>query len=86
VQFSIPAASDPNTPVRAGGTMIPVLDETGLDGIYDFNVDQRPELGTDAFTGWKRILNDQLGLEIESRKADIPVVVVDNAEKIPTAN
>ena len=86
VQFSIPAASDPNTPVRAGGTMIPVLDETGLDGIYDFNVDQRPELGTDAFTGWKRILNDQLGLKIESRKADIPVVVVDNAEKIPTAN
>jgi uncharacterized protein (TIGR03435 family) len=86
VQFSIPAASDPNTPVRAGGTTIPVLNKTGLEGIYDFSVDQRPELGTDAFTGWKRVLEEQLGLEIESRKAEVPVIVVDDAEKAPTAN
>ena len=86
VQFSIPAASDPSTPVRAGGTTIPVLDKTGLQAVYDFSVDQRPELGTDAFTGWKRVLEDQLGLEIQSRKAGVPVVVVDAAEKVPTAN
>lgn len=86
VQFSIPAAPDPSTPVRAGGTMTPVLDKTGLQGIYDFSVDQRPEPGTDAFTGWKRTLEDQLGLEIESRKDNVPVVVVDSAEKVPTAN
>jgi len=86
VQFSIPAASDPNTPVRAGGTMIPVLDKTGLQGVYDFSVDQHPEPGTDAFTGWKRTLEDQLGLEIASRKGEVQVVVVDNAAKVPTAN
>lgn len=86
VQFSIPAASDPNTPVRAGGTMIPVLDKTGLQGTYDFSVDQRPEPGTDAFTGWKRTLEDQLGLEIESRKGEVPFIVVDDAEKMPSAN
>jgi len=86
VQFSIPAASDPNTPVRAGGTLIPVLDKTGLDGTYDFSVDQRPEPGTDAFTGWKRTLEDQLGLEIASRKAEVPIVVVYEAAKVPTAN
>jgi len=86
VQFSIPAPSDPSTPVRAGGTMIPVLDKTGLQGTYDFTVDQRPEAGTDAFTGWKRTLEDQLGLEIESRKAGVPIVVVDSADKMPTAN
>ena len=86
VQFSIPAASDPNTPVRAGGTMTPVLDKTGLEGTYDFSVDQRPELGTDAFTGWKRVLEDQLGLEIESRKAEVPMIVVEDADKVPSAN
>lgn len=87
IQFSIPAASDPSTPVRAGGTMIPVVDKTGLQGVYDFSVDQRPELGTDAFTGWKRVLEDQLGLDIvQNGKADFLVVFVDDADKVPTAN
>jgi uncharacterized protein (TIGR03435 family) len=49
-------------------------------------VDVRPELGTDAFTAWKRALEDQLGLKIESRKDDVAVVIVDSAEKIPTGN
>ncbi|HKF46913.1 MAG TPA: TIGR03435 family protein [Terracidiphilus sp.] len=86
VQFSIPAAVNPGEPVRAGGTPIPVLDKTGLPGIHEFSVDIRPELGTDAFTAWKRALEEQLGLKIESRKADVSVVVVDEAAKIPTAN
>ena len=86
IQFSIPAADNPNVPVRAGGSRIPVLDKTGLQGIYEFSVDVKPELGTDAFTAWKRALEDQLGLKIESRKDDVAVVIVDSAEKIPTGN
>jgi uncharacterized protein (TIGR03435 family) len=86
VQFSIPAASSPDAPVKAGGPPIPVLDKTGLPGIYDFSVDIRPEMGTDAFTGWKRALQEQLGLQIESRSDAVPVVVVDDASQIPAAN
>lgn len=87
VQFSIPAPGSASEPVKAGGSLIPVLDKTGLDGIYEFSVAMGPpELGTDAFTGWKRVLEGQLGLKIESRKGDVPVVVVDDAAKIPTAN
>lgn len=86
VQFSIPAAEDPTKPVRAGGDPILVLDKTGLPGVYDFTVDIRPEPGTDSFTAWKRVLEEQLGLKIESRKADIPVVVIDDALKMPTEN
>src|SRR5262249_34470005 len=52
VQFSIPAADNPNVPVRASSSPMPVLDKTGLQGIYEFSVDVRPELGTDAFTVW----------------------------------
>jgi uncharacterized protein (TIGR03435 family) len=86
VQFSIPAAENPNAPVRAGGPAIPVLDKTALDGIYDFSVDIHPELGADAFTSWQRVLDAQLGLRIESRKANVEVHVVDDAAKIPSAN
>ena len=86
VQFSIPAVENPSVPVRAGGPAIPVLDRTGLDGVYDFSVDIHPEPGTDAFTGWQRVLNEQLGLRIESRKADVDVHVVDDAAKMPSAN
>lgn len=86
VQFSIPAAPDPTKPVRAGGTIIPVLDKTGIQGMYDFTADIRPDPATDAFTAWKRVLEDQLGLEIDSRKAGVPIVVVDDASEAPTAN
>jgi uncharacterized protein (TIGR03435 family) len=86
IQFTMPAPSRPDAPVRAGGPPIPVLDKTGLKGTYEFNVDARPELGTDIFTAWKRTLEDQLGLKIESRKGDVAVVVVDDAAKIPTGN
>jgi uncharacterized protein (TIGR03435 family) len=82
----MPAMDNPGEPVRASQSQVPVLDKTGLAGIFDFNVDIRPELGTDGFTSWQRALQDQLGLRIESRKGNVPVVVVDEASKIPTEN
>lgn len=86
IQFTIPAPENPGVPVKAGGPAIPVLDKTGLQGIYDFSADLRPELQTDIFTAWKRALEDQLGLKIESRMDNVAVVVVEDASKIPTAN
>jgi uncharacterized protein (TIGR03435 family) len=86
VQFTIPAPENPGVPVKAGGPAIPVLDRTGLQGIYDFSVDLPPELGTDVFTAWKRALEDQLGLKIESRMDHVAVVVVDDATAMPAAN
>lgn len=86
VQFSMPAATDPSQPVRAGGPQIPVVDKTGLAGIFDFSVDMRPELGTDAFTLWQRVLQSQLGLSIESRKEHLAILVVDSAAQTPTQN
>jgi uncharacterized protein (TIGR03435 family) len=86
IQLTIPAPEDPTRPALAGGAPAPVLDKTALSGIYDFNVDIKPELGTDGFTIWKRVLQDQLGLKLESRRGEVPVVVVDNASRIPTEN
>ncbi len=86
VQISIPAPTNPSEPVRAGGPQIPVVDKTGLVGIYDFSMDGRPELGTDMFTAWQRTLRDKLGLDIESRKGYLSIMVVDSAAKNPTEN
>lgn len=86
VQFSIPAVQDPTTPARAGGPATPVLDKTGLNGVYDFSVNIHPEPGTDMFTSWQRVLPEQLGLKIESRKADVEVKIIDEAAKIPSPN
>jgi uncharacterized protein (TIGR03435 family) len=86
VQMSIPATNDPSTPVRASTSRIPVLDKTSMPGIFDFSVDIRPEPGTDMFAAWQRVLHDQLGLKIESRKEQVTVLVVDQTLKIPTEN
>jgi uncharacterized protein (TIGR03435 family) len=86
VQISIPAPTSASVPVVASASPVPVLDKTGLDGIYDFSVDLRPEIGTDGFTFWKRVLDEQLGLKIDSSKAAVEFVVVDDAAKIPTAS
>jgi len=86
VQLTIPASDNPSEPVRASTSQTPVLDKTGLPGIFDFAVDIRPELGTDMFAAWQRVLEDQLGLRIESGKEIVAVMVVDEAAKIPTEN
>jgi uncharacterized protein (TIGR03435 family) len=86
VQFSIPAADNPAEPARASTSQTAVLDKTGLPGIFDFSVDIQPELGTDMFTSWQRVLENQLGLKIENRKGSVTVMVVDGAARIPTEN
>jgi uncharacterized protein (TIGR03435 family) len=86
LQLSIPAPTSPSEPVRAGGPQIPVVDKTGLAGIFDFSVEGRPELGTDMYTAWQRTLRDQLGLGLESRKGYLSILVVDSAAKMPTEN
>jgi uncharacterized protein (TIGR03435 family) len=86
VQLSIPAIADPGRPSMASGAPVPVLDKTGLQGIYEFNIDFRPEVGVDMFLLWQRLLGDQAGLKLESQKAKTEFLVVDRAERIPVAN
>jgi uncharacterized protein (TIGR03435 family) len=86
VQLTIPVIDDPTKPSVASGTAVPVLDKTGLQGIYDIGVDIKLEPGGDMFTLWQRFLQDRLGLKLESRKEKVEVLVVDRAERAPTEN
>jgi uncharacterized protein (TIGR03435 family) len=86
IQLSIPAIDDPTKPSIASGPPVPVVDNTGLFGVYDIAVDVKPEPGGDAFTLWQRFLRDQLGLRLESKKEAVEVLVIDHAERAPSAN
>jgi uncharacterized protein (TIGR03435 family) len=86
VQLSIPPIADPGRPSIASGSPVPVLDKTGLQGIYDFSFDFRVEADSDMFQLWQRILQDQLGLKLENQKARAEFLVVDRAERIPIVN
>jgi bla regulator protein BlaR1 len=76
----------------SGMTDRPVLDKTGLDGTYDYFLiwlssvsaaSNEVELGPpDLFTA----IEQQLGLTLRPTKAQLTVVVVDQADQIPTEN
>jgi bla regulator protein blaR1 len=73
----------------------PVIDQTGLNGTYDFTLDYAPEPGAPAidqppnqdsslpsiFTA----LQEQLGLKLESTNATVQILVIDHAER-PSEN
>ena len=63
----------------------PVSDHTGLKGIYDFTLDWGQDdsvPGPSLFTA----VQEQLGLKLETKRVPLEVLVVDHAEKVPTAN
>jgi uncharacterized protein (TIGR03435 family) len=71
----------------------PVLDLTGLKGIYDFTIDlsgvgfggnppPAESTGPSAFTA---VQND-LGLKLEGRKQPIDILVIDSVQKVPVQN
>jgi uncharacterized protein (TIGR03435 family) len=86
VQATIPAAVDPGSPVIASSAPSLVIDRTGLEGVYDIDVDLKPELGTDRFTQWQRVLREQLGLKLESQRVRVEVLAVKSADRVPSAN
>lgn len=81
IQLSIPAAVDPTRPMMASGPGVPVVDKTGLAGVYDINTWAQPELGGDSFVAWQRVLQDQLGLKLESKKGPAEILVVVGAAR-----
>ena len=78
---------DPGRPSIASGPPVPVVDKTGLQGIFDINV--RSETGDRAWIctrSGSACCGINSGCRLESRKAKVDVLVVDGAERIPTAN
>jgi uncharacterized protein (TIGR03435 family) len=71
----------------------PVVDMTGIDGVYDFTLKFSVEKNetADANKGPQYpivplAIQEQLGLHLEKRTAPIEVLVIDRAEKSPVEN
>jgi uncharacterized protein (TIGR03435 family) len=73
----------------------PVVDKTGLEGVYNLQLEWAPEEkggepaakpdappGPSLFTA----IQEQLGLRLDSQKLPVDIVVVDRVEKVPTEN
>jgi uncharacterized protein (TIGR03435 family) len=58
----------------------PVIDRTGLSGEYDIVMTSEPG------HNWFAMLNSQLGLRLESRKAPFETIIIDHALQTPTEN
>jgi uncharacterized protein (TIGR03435 family) len=87
IQLTIPAATDdPSRPAIASGAPVPVFDKTGLTGTYDRDIDFKFDPSVPAFNRWQNVLQEQLGLKLESRKAQVEGIVVDSADRTPVAN
>jgi uncharacterized protein (TIGR03435 family) len=65
----------------------PVVDMTGLPGLYDITLDFADGSATDdARPAPMTAVREQLGLKVESRKIQLDVLVVDHADKVPAEN
>ncbi len=82
IQLTIPALQDPTVPSIAGGTPVPVVDETGLTGVYRFPLDLKPELATDAFILWQPFLSDRMGLKLVSKKVTANCIMIERADRV----
>lgn len=58
-----------------------VLDQTGLSGTYDIELDFVPDQPSSAAAGVEK-----LGLKLESRRVPADILVIDKVSKTPTAN
>jgi uncharacterized protein (TIGR03435 family) len=66
----------------------PVVDKTGLQGLYDAQLQWTPDQAPPADSNGPSIfkaLQEQLGLKLDSAKGPVDVLVVDSVQK-PTAN
>jgi uncharacterized protein (TIGR03435 family) len=73
----------------AGPLHIPVLDRTGLDGRFDFSVagpSRSDENFEHTLSMLVELLDQQLGLKLQRQKTPIEILVIDRADRKPTAN
>jgi uncharacterized protein (TIGR03435 family) len=72
----------------AGTLRVPVVEATGIQGRYDFNIDLTVYVGSGNEDDCTvvRAIEEQLGLKLEKQEIQMEMLVIDRAEKLPTEN
>ena len=86
VQATIPASADPSRPSLASSSPVMVVDKTGLEGVNDFDFEINPDGTTDQLTQWRRVLKEQLGLDLHGQRLKVQILLVAAAERVPVSN
>ncbi len=74
-------------PVLSGRMRSPVIDKTGLNGVYEINMQWDRDAPDDPpGTSLLEALPKQLGLRLESQKGPVEILIVDSANRVPTPN
>jgi len=65
----------------------PVIDKTGLTGVYDFKLSYTPTNDPDSsLPSFFTAIQDQLGLKLEPQKVPVETLVIDHIDRTPTEN
>ena len=76
----------------------PMIDATGLTGLWDFRIDWTPLSGGlaglgaapgqefDTGTTIFATMEKNLGIKLEQREQSTPVIVIDHVDRVPTEN
>jgi uncharacterized protein (TIGR03435 family) len=68
----------------------PVLDQTGIEGVFDFELyyasQNAPPGEASPYPEIFQALREQLGLRLDARKGPIEMFVIERIEKVPTEN
>jgi uncharacterized protein (TIGR03435 family) len=79
----------------AGVVDRPVLDQSGITGVYAFKLEWTPDESQYAGRGGRTdrsgpslftAIEEQLGLKLEPQRGPVEILVVDHAERVPTGN
>ena len=65
----------------------PVVDHTGLTGMYNLNLVYAPDNSTDvSLPSFFTAIEEQLGLKLTAAKVSVDTIVIDHVDQEPTAN
>ena len=66
---------------------LPVVDESGLKGNFDFDLKYAPMDGTDStLPSLSTALEEQLGLKLEKANVPVQMLVIDHVDRVPVEN
>ena len=77
---------------QMGGFSRPIVDQTGLTGLFDLTLEWGPDSDTEPMdsnsrqTYIQRALRDQLGLKLEPRTTPVTILLIDHMNQQPSDN
>jgi uncharacterized protein (TIGR03435 family) len=81
LKLTEPLVADPSAPSVAQGTPIPVVNQTGIEGVFDLALPMSLDARETPLAFWQRTMKEQLGLTLEPGEEPIEFFVVVHVER-----